>query len=140
MLSPECFVSEDARVPEEQQVPANPKKTCGLVEKGSIRTERANRHEIRRGSWRWQLLEAHVRNLGSRQLQHSNHFSKECGLSSLRLDERQRKRRANHLQRKGRRPASRAQIEPSSWNVWDEFGGQQRLDEQPVERRVRRSL
>src|SRR4029450_10374455 len=100
-------MTQDAGIPEKQQVPTNPKETCRLVEQSPIRTDRANRHEIRRGSWGWQLLEAHVRNRGSWPFQRPNHFAKECSLSSLRLDERQRKRWTNHLQRKCRRPAAR---------------------------------
>src|SRR5262249_14832569 len=136
----ECFVSDDAGVPEKQQVSANPKETCRLVEQRPIKTDRANRHEIRRRSWRWQLLKAHVRDIGSRKFQRPNYFPKKRSLSSLRLDERQRKRRANHLQRKCRRPAARTQIEPGSWNVGDEFGSQQRLNKQPIERCVCGSL
>ena len=42
-----------------------------------------------------------------------------------------------HLQREVPETRHRPQIEPGSWNIGDEFGSQQRLDEQPVERRVR---
>lgn len=88
---------------------------------------------------------------GVGEIQLPDGFSKECRLPRLGLDHRQRKRRDCDLHRDGRRAASRPDVEHS--RMWRQprpvrpavtmrplevLGGDQRLDQQPVDGLVRR--